>query len=390
MSDIPPRRLFPSGTDLNPLHAPPPVGRTEFIQSDVICSGCGYNLRGQSRDGRCPECGLAIIDAVRGGRLIYADKAWLMRVRSGVRLLFWGIIAVVVLMVAMMIAGIWHGLSQMGQPTPQFQRAVQIPSVLSGLVSVAYGVLVLHRLTTPEPSPGDPSTPERRGKARLIMTLAWIALVLQVASTFVFLLWGPEDPSDPSTGWIIYSVANGVLGTLGYVVMLVLLLLHLRTIARRDRTPALGKLFTVLTWSGAATMLLVGFAGAAMLLMAVNMNQGAFFATSTSTTQVAGGTVTFSMQSGGASTVVVTQPASTTTTAPYTSPSNLAGFTSAMFMLMPFMVGANCLGFVVFILGIIAAIQFHGALSWGIKENVGMPLIPLSSGAFDADSRPSD
>lgn len=35
----------------------------DLPDSDVACAGCHYCLRGQPRDGRCPECGLAIGDS---------------------------------------------------------------------------------------------------------------------------------------------------------------------------------------------------------------------------------------------------------------------------------------------------------------------------------------
>jgi DNA-directed RNA polymerase subunit RPC12/RpoP len=40
------------------------------IRADIKCFGCGYNLRGLERTGRCPECGTRIIEALRARRVI--------------------------------------------------------------------------------------------------------------------------------------------------------------------------------------------------------------------------------------------------------------------------------------------------------------------------------
>jgi hypothetical protein len=56
------------------------------VSDDLACAGCGYNLRTLESDGRCPECGLAVIqsitvmdrDAVRYGiSLLHEGPAWL-------------------------------------------------------------------------------------------------------------------------------------------------------------------------------------------------------------------------------------------------------------------------------------------------------------------------
>ena len=34
------------------------------IEQDVPCAGCGYDLRGLSPEGNCPECGFGIAKSV--------------------------------------------------------------------------------------------------------------------------------------------------------------------------------------------------------------------------------------------------------------------------------------------------------------------------------------
>lgn len=63
------------------------IPTAEPTARDLPCVACGYDLRGLSQSGRCPECGAAIERSLRGNLLKYADLAWLTKVRRGVRLL---------------------------------------------------------------------------------------------------------------------------------------------------------------------------------------------------------------------------------------------------------------------------------------------------------------
>jgi len=49
------------------------------VSIDLPCRTCGYVLRGLSVEGNCPECGLAIRQSMRRGRLEDSDPDWLRR-----------------------------------------------------------------------------------------------------------------------------------------------------------------------------------------------------------------------------------------------------------------------------------------------------------------------
>src|SRR5688572_24850362 len=42
---------------------PPRLTPTGTVEEDVRCSQCGYNVRGLSHDGKCPECGHLIAES---------------------------------------------------------------------------------------------------------------------------------------------------------------------------------------------------------------------------------------------------------------------------------------------------------------------------------------
>ena len=56
------------------------------IEVDTECIHCGYNLRGLTNEGRCPECGSPVDDSLRGNLLRHADPDWLDRLRFGASL----------------------------------------------------------------------------------------------------------------------------------------------------------------------------------------------------------------------------------------------------------------------------------------------------------------
>ncbi len=67
------------------------------IDVDILCVHCGYNLRGLTSEGRCPECGGAIADSMRGELLRFADIEWLTRLRLGAALKLWAITVAILL-----------------------------------------------------------------------------------------------------------------------------------------------------------------------------------------------------------------------------------------------------------------------------------------------------
>lgn len=76
-----------------PLEPPPPHVLRRYliahfdrgpITTDLPCNGCGYNLRGLKRGGRCPECGREIEhDRYAEDLLEAANRRWLVKIYIG-------------------------------------------------------------------------------------------------------------------------------------------------------------------------------------------------------------------------------------------------------------------------------------------------------------------
>src|SRR5690349_11212110 len=67
------------------------VGRGGSVTGDLVCVRCGYLLRGQGSDARCPECGGTVQLTIDAQQLQSWPPAWLARLRRGLRLLVAGV-----------------------------------------------------------------------------------------------------------------------------------------------------------------------------------------------------------------------------------------------------------------------------------------------------------
>lgn len=70
------------------------------LGADIPCRKCGYNLRGLNVEGKCPECGTMVGLSVSGDLLRFSDPEWVQGLGSGVRLILWGVVVMIVAMAA--------------------------------------------------------------------------------------------------------------------------------------------------------------------------------------------------------------------------------------------------------------------------------------------------
>jgi hypothetical protein len=108
-----------------------------ILEDDLACFSCGYNLRGLSPDGACPECGATVERSTRDHLLRFCDPKWVDQLASGMKLLI----------VPIPLAGLFGALAIR-------LEIVRSVSTLAGAVLLILAVLSLigcWKLTTPDP-----------------------------------------------------------------------------------------------------------------------------------------------------------------------------------------------------------------------------------------------
>ena len=135
----------------------------------VHCRRCGYDLRGLSADGRCPECGTPVRLALGSELLAFCDPQWIARVRTGAVAVLSGLAGIVALTFAFLVLR-FHGF-------------------LGALLAFAFPSLVaIGTWMMTEADPGEAGgrqTAVERWTARLALAaaLAWQAVVLVLSSS---------------------------------------------------------------------------------------------------------------------------------------------------------------------------------------------------------------
>lgn len=98
--------------------APPDAGaRHEIILDDHPCVSCGYNLKGLSPEGQCPECGVLASRSLQGDLLRFASPAYVRSVRRGAATLLWSVVAAAGMSVIAPVIGMIIGAMLTGGAT---------------------------------------------------------------------------------------------------------------------------------------------------------------------------------------------------------------------------------------------------------------------------------
>jgi hypothetical protein len=156
-----------SGEGLVPTTSAPAAAA---IEQDTPCRKCGYNLRGLSVEGRCPECGTSVGFSLQGDLLRYCDPNWMDALRRGVKC----IIAAVVLGIFGVVAGIALGV---GAGNAGIGFAVEGGAVVVAMIVAAVGWWML---TQPDPrglGEDQYGTPRKIIRVAQVVGLAHVALV---------------------------------------------------------------------------------------------------------------------------------------------------------------------------------------------------------------------
>lgn len=224
----------------------PSVGN---VGGDVHCITCGYNLRGLDAAGRCPECGTAVGLSYRGDLLRYANPEWLAKVKLGADLLLLGIVGGIVL------GGTAGCLGALPGPSGSIARWAVQPALqfACGLLHVAAVFL----LTAQEPR----ITLTESGLTwrRIVRAAAVVALLTGWASTFASAVGTPLRTA-LITGAMIIGMIVGLIKTFGEFT-------YAQALAARVPDAVLVRRTRTVKWGLSVTELLVPILAMTVLLL---------------------------------------------------------------------------------------------------------------------------
>jgi len=188
-----------------PAPPPPPASpASATLNSDTPCRKCGYNLRGLSFAGRCPECGAAIAISVGGDLLRYSDPDWLAKLAKGANLIVIGYIVVFALSLGIGVLGAVLR-------TPAVVAVGTLIMFAASLLTVAGAWLV----TEPDPSGiGEDRYGTSRQIIRITLIVGLAGSVLEMITQFSAL--------HPAVSLILRSVqaVSGIANVIGFLAQL--------------------------------------------------------------------------------------------------------------------------------------------------------------------------
>ena len=212
------------GSIPGPTSADPTQAAT--LVADVPCVKCDYNLRGLSADGRCPECGEAVVSSLRPDRLMFADRTWLTRIARGLTMIYIAVPAVPFLVLLVAVTGTLLAAFVLG-PVLSFWSDVGTSMIVGMLVGLLAGlstlVLGVFYSTAAEPQQ---SRGQLRRRTRWVVR---ILAVLFVSTLMAAVALGMTNRLVPRLGWVLNAGP--------FSGLVVSFLLHLSTLG--DRIPDL-------------------------------------------------------------------------------------------------------------------------------------------------------
>ena len=189
------------------------------------CIRCGYDLAGLSRDHTCPECGTAVEQSYAPDLIENRSLEFLTSLHSGLKLVFFGIIAMICMTVLGILASILLALSSLGGMTA-LDLAISILNTVISLVIL----LGWWRITTPDPgrvSGGLDVRPRR---------IIRFTLCVQLAASALFLALEPfVNSNNLTTANPLDAVYMGVglVSLIAWGVQFFAAMLYIRWLARR-------------------------------------------------------------------------------------------------------------------------------------------------------------
>jgi hypothetical protein len=219
MSHAPPTERFGQPHGDPPGHAPDDgLIADSTVIADRPCSGCGYNLLGLPASGHCPECATPVERSLQSFLLRYSSPEYLASVTTGLKVIFFGILADVLLKVlalATIASFIAFAFSSGTGPGNAPISSKLVNTIAEGLALIPAFVILYGYFSFSTQDPRYTGT-ERQDTARLLLRTAVVAHAIALAVGFVMELSGVSKSINSTTAgamtplqWALFALRVG-------------------------------------------------------------------------------------------------------------------------------------------------------------------------------------
>jgi hypothetical protein len=206
--------------------------------TDLTCVQCGYDLRGLSPTGVCPECGTAVERSLQGTLLRFSSPDYVANLYRGL----WLIVTGILVQVALVAVTIFVAFSL----TP---TGASVASGLMVLVSIAeFGVAAMILWgwwLFSEPDPRYTGRDDGSTARKIVRIAVIVVAVTAIAEVFKTILVGAGTPS-PVVALLLGAL--GLLGLIAWVTQFFAAMQYLRWLAPRLPDAYTAKRARLLMW----------------------------------------------------------------------------------------------------------------------------------------------
>ena len=152
-------------------------GGSATVNQVATCIQCGYALQGLPTAGKCPECGTAVADSLRGFLLQFAGRQYLETITKGLSFVLNGILAMVILMIVGFVMA--FGLVTAGGGLTAFSVLLTGASTVISL-AILWGYWQFTEL-----DPGSAALDTERSSRKVVRVAVVVSAVVAVLSLLI-------------------------------------------------------------------------------------------------------------------------------------------------------------------------------------------------------------
>ena len=180
--------------------APDDGAFTPVVELERVCLRCGYDLRGLDARSVCPECGMPVVNSLRGRYLRYSDPAFLTMLSVGSRL-------VVAAFVLLLIGWAWAVVTR--AVGVFWLGPVSLASAALGLGASLCGLAGWWLISAPDPAlRGHDPADRTRSVLRVSLTVMAAAVMLRHFGGMIPVAAGGMFSNIARTGFLLGTLAG--------------------------------------------------------------------------------------------------------------------------------------------------------------------------------------